>query len=103
MHSLLALLIVGLASQDDPLARPITFSYAPARADIVLSELSKASGIQLLTSQVTAKELLVVHVKNAPLKTLMQKIAAATSCEWQSEKEAYRLVRKPAVEAAEKQ
>ncbi|MEZ0325082.1 MAG: hypothetical protein ACAH95_04190 [Fimbriimonas sp.] len=98
----LALALLGLLTPEDPLDRHVTFTALPARAERLVRDLSEATKVQFLTSPVMANELLVVRAKDVSIKTLMQKIAIATSGDWQEEKGSYRLIRKPSVDLAEK-
>jgi hypothetical protein len=74
-------------------AQNVTFSTKAAPAKAVLEQLSKLTGVTLLTSPQVANEPLIVRVKDQPLSVLMAKIAEAASAEWQKESNGYRLIR----------
>jgi hypothetical protein len=59
--------------------------------------------VNLITSSTHEKDILVVRAVDLPLSEIMEKIAIATSSEWQLKSGAYRLVRTAATEKKEDQ
>ncbi len=84
-----ALPIFGFA-QD--LSKAVTFSCVAKRAGTAVQELSQASGVKMEAVGQAAEEVIFISVKDVPLKELMNRIATATSCEWQTANGTLRLV-----------
>lgn len=81
--------------------KKISFVRDAGRAKVVLAELSKQAGVSLETSPQTQDEILVIALKDVPLKTAMDRIAEAVHGTWKTEKDAYRLIRTPEQTKAE--
>ncbi len=94
MRRLLCLVVLAGSSwasaQDANLK--ITFSSPAARLDKELADVGKLASVALATSPDMAQEIVLIHVKDMPLQTLMAKIAFVTSGRWTTEGTGYRLV-----------
>lgn len=60
----------------------VTFTTRAARLEQILPGLAKAANVPLEATAVMQGEVLVISVKDVPLKDLLDKIAAVTSAEW---------------------
>lgn len=88
---------VGMAS-----AQSITYQRATAPAGTILRDLSTKLGVNLLTSPQTDKELLMISLKDAPAKVVLDRIAWAVSGSWKREGTDLRLIRSASDVADEK-
>ena len=68
-----------LASRTEPL---VTCSIGPVSAHIALPMLGKAAGLKMAASDSVASDVLMIHVRNAPLSAVKTKIAAVTAGKW---------------------
>ena len=71
----------------------VTFESRAQRVELLFPELSKTAGIRLMFSPQTKDEVLILSVQDVRLNDLIEKIANATSAEWQKENGGYRLIR----------
>jgi hypothetical protein len=99
---LLALLLPLAAPAQVPQKR-LTFVRDAGRAKVVLAELSKEAGISLDTAPQTENEVIVVAVKDVPLKETLDRIAEAVHGSWKADGNRYRLIRTPEQARAEEQ
>ncbi len=83
-------------------SRVVSLSMEAAPVSRHLSKLTELTGIRLETSPVVAPEILVIAVREVPLRVLMGQIAKATSAEWEDAKEGFRLVRGQQIENQER-
>ena len=66
---------------------------APAKTvPALLKELSVQTKLNLKANDEASREVVIVSVKDVPLPTRMEKIAAATSCKWRQTADGYTLV-----------
>lgn len=103
VSSLLALSLTlssGAAAQD--VAGKVTYSSPGIAAGKALKELSPKVGLTLLASPTTENEILVLSLKDAPVKEVLAKLAWAVGGSWKKEGEAYRLARTSEDHAAER-
>src|SRR5688572_17682256 len=85
-------LLAGLLLFQDP---GVSFECRGTRAEEVLEKLSPLCGRRLMTSPATRDEILILSVKDVPVKTLLDRIAEATCAEWTHESDGWRLIRSP--------
>lgn len=74
-------LILGQQSQAD-LSQKVTYRHAAAPVRVILEELSAATKVPLGAAANLNNEILLVSVKDLPLKELLDKIAEAAAGEW---------------------
>lgn len=79
--------------QGADLSRKISFSHPAARASVLLKDLSKETGVPLSASVRMADEVLIVKVKDVPIKDLLAKMAEAADAEWRPLEGGYELGR----------
>ncbi len=70
----------------------VTYFTRASRASQVLKELGKLAKVDLQASPQNQNDVLVISVKDLPLKDVMTRIALATSGDWKQEGSTYRLV-----------
>jgi hypothetical protein len=80
---------------------PINYDETAKLVPAVLTELTKQSNVQLTATSEAAKEVLLITVKDLPLKSLMDKVAFVTSCRWESKGAGHTLVPDTTVRAKE--
>lgn len=93
ISSVLILLLSPSGVQD--LAQQVTFESRAARIENLMPELAKAAKERLMFSASVKDEVLVISVRDVPLKTLMDKMAHTACAEWVKEEQGYRLIRSP--------
>jgi hypothetical protein len=74
------------------LSQAVTYESNAASAKKVIAELSALSKVPMEAAPLTANEVLVIHVKDVPLTTVMKKIAEVTSGDWEKDGELWRLI-----------
>ena len=57
----------------------LTYSTVAKTADVVLAEIAQEAGLQIETTADAKKHVLVVHVTDAPIDDLLDRIATVTS------------------------
>ena len=97
--AVLALGAAALMSAAQDTSQKVSFSAPAGIAKNLLPELSKAAGVNFLTSPQTAGEVLLIDVKDVTLKDLMERIAKVAAAEWKQEGESFRLIRSQALAA----
>src|SRR4051812_31235563 len=83
---------IGHAQDAD---RNVSFAMPATRASVLLTALGPKIGANLSTSGHMENEVLLVKVKDVPVKDLLAKIAEAADGEWRQEQNGLRLVRSP--------
>jgi hypothetical protein len=90
---------IALASshaQSDPLQQLITYDQPAQTVKQLLADLSKQTGVRLFAPSPIDDEIVLVSVKQMPLKELMDHLAYVTDGEWFQQKDgSYHLVRSP--------
>jgi hypothetical protein len=79
--SVLLPVLLGLQSPVG-LNSSITYSKSARSVGAVLNDLSKLAQVDLKAKSESAREIVLVSVHDLPLKSLMDKLAFVTSCEW---------------------
>src|SRR5687768_2793191 len=95
----LTLAIFAFAGQQG-LDQKVTFTSSAKLVKPMLVELSKKTGVPLLTAQAIENRVLVIRVDDVPLKDLMDRIGDVTFGDWKQEQAGYRLV--PSAEKRQK-
>lgn len=95
------IVLSALISAQEPKGT-VTYGTPGALAGRVLRELSVKTGLTLLASPPTEKEVLTIYLLNASVKETLDRVAWAVGGSWKREGEAYRLVRTSEEAAAEK-
>lgn len=80
----------GLGAQD--LTQKVSYSGLAKRASVLISELGKQTNVKMEAVGAAGNEVLIVNVKDVTLQDLMNRIASASSCEWQTANGVLRLV-----------
>ncbi len=99
-HALLALVLLA----QDPgsaLSKKVDFTCAATRASVALAQLGVANGIKLETAPQTASEVLVIDVRQVPLKEVLDRVASVCSAAWRDEGGTLRLVAEPGIRQKE--
>jgi len=91
MSTLLSLGLCLLGSV--PLEQPVSLTVRAAPVSRVLAEVSKASGVNLRGTPSVAKDVMILSVKDKPLKVVMAKVAENLHARWEKYQDAYLLVR----------
>jgi hypothetical protein len=86
---LLLLATLPLAAQD--VTQRVSFSTPATPLARALDQLSKQTGVHLAVAPTLANQTLFVHVEDAPLSELMNRIAKVMNGEWRPEGEGFRL------------
>ena len=60
----------------------LTYSTVAKTADVVLAEIAQKAGLQIETTADAKKHVLVVHVTDAPIDAVLDRIATVTSSRW---------------------
>ncbi len=81
--------IAGASSVD----KNVTFSATAAPADRLLKALGEKAGVPLRATPNTAKDVLLISVKDVPLNVVMDRIAKAENASWEPENDGFRLIR----------
>lgn len=76
-----------------PQAQTVTFTAVAGPASVVLPELGKAIGKNLLASPAVANEILLLRLKDVPEQEALDRIAKVTNATWSPETGGLRLVR----------
>ncbi len=87
---LLSSLFTAAHAQGD---RVIAFRATAGSADRILKDIGVAAGISLRATPTTARDILLISVKDVPLSVLMKRIADADNATWESEGDGFRLNR----------
>jgi hypothetical protein len=74
-------------------ARRVSFSAPAMTAERLLPALSARAGVRLECAPETRGEVLLLHVRSAPLSEVMDRIAEAASARWVPARGGFRLVR----------
>jgi hypothetical protein len=83
-------------AQSDPLQQLITYDQPAQTVKQLLADLSKQTGVRLFAPSPIDAEIVLVSVKQMPLKELMNHLAYVTDGEWFQQKDgSYHLVRSP--------
>jgi hypothetical protein len=83
-------------AQSDPFQQLITYDQPAQTVKQLLADLSKQTGVRLFAPNPIDDEIVLVSVKQMPLKELMDHLAYVTDGEWFQQKDgSYHLVRSP--------
>lgn len=96
MTTALLALSVLVTSQD--LKKPITYDCVANSVEKILADLSPQAGLRLRGSATTNPMLIMLHVEQAPLETVLKKLAEVTEAEWVREEGGMALSRTPAIQ-----
>jgi hypothetical protein len=102
MLSALALSLVVVHSKS-PLDEKVTFTNPGLAVPQLMQELSRAAHVPLFAPKAFQNDILVIHVREAPLADLLAKIGDLTAADWQAKGEGFELVRSRAKQKAEEQ
>ncbi len=92
----LCLPMVYGSSQDDLLNQPVTYDQPAQTVKQLLDALSRQTGVRLFAPNPIDSEIVLVIVREMPLKELMTHLAEVTDGEWFKQPDgSYRLVRSP--------
>lgn len=83
--------VVALLSAS-PRADTITLTQKAAPIDVVVEEIAKQSGQAIKVSPAMKGEIVLVHVKDRPVKQLLDELAKATTGMWTQESDALTLI-----------
>ncbi len=106
MSLLLSLLLIPIAKSQTTqwdLNQKVTYSTVAKSAKRVCEDLGKITNVPFGTERQTAAEVLVINVKDVPLKTLLDKIAKVSSAQWEKSDSQMKLVRLSEVSKKESQ
>ncbi|MEN3000283.1 MAG: hypothetical protein ABDI19_00380, partial [Armatimonadota bacterium] len=93
----LCLLLTGRA-QDDPLSQRVTYDQPAQTVKQLLESLSRQTGVRLFAPSPIDAEIVLVSVREMPLKELMDHLATVTDGEWfRQPNGSYHLVRTPKI------
>jgi hypothetical protein len=90
---LASLALVAPLSRAQDVSQKVTFSAPAARASVLLKRLGEQTGIPLETSPQTKDEVLLLRVKDVPLKEILDRIAQVADADWKPEGGGFRLTR----------
>ncbi|MCS7066393.1 MAG: hypothetical protein NZL85_09000, partial [Fimbriimonadales bacterium] len=91
-------LLMGGGAQEDPLTQPITYDRPAQTVKQLLEALSRQTSVRLFAPSPIDTEIVLVSVREMPLKELMDYLAAVTDGEWFKQPNgSYHLVRTPKI------
>lgn len=106
MSLLLSLLLIPIAKPQTPqwdLSQKVTYTTVAKSAKKVCEDLERITNVPIGTERQTSAEVLVIDVKDVPLKSLLDKIAKSSSAQWEKNESEMKLVRPSEVSKKEAQ
>jgi len=90
------LLLAGFGSYlipQTPMDKHLSLMLPAARVEIIVKELSSASGVPMAATGVLSKDIVVLKVHDKPLSEIMKRIADVIDGTWKDDNGTYRLTR----------
>ncbi|MGV3618950.1 MAG: hypothetical protein ACO1SV_26790 [Fimbriimonas sp.] len=90
---LASLALVAPVGWAQDVSQKVTFSAPAGRASVLLKKLGDQTGVTLETTNQTKDEVLLIRVKDVPLKDVLERIAKVSDADWRADGNGFRLSR----------